>query len=336
MYHFETLFSLIIPVYNVAPYLERCLNSCMDQDFKKYEIVCIDDGSTDESGVILDKYHEKYKDRIRVIHSENKGVSEARNCGIRNSTGQFCWFIDPDDTIESRILEDLSRIINETDIVLLPFAEIDEQSGKKKVIDWRCSDYEKSDTFNEIVARNRFDKVWNYIVRKSVITENELFFGKGIILGEDRAFDFFLRQHIEKWVIFDKVSYYYFIRSESASKGLVHDDKYFRRMIENAYCTAFYYNEMRKKYSDKESDFKVQQLQSENVRYVINNSVKYGDVVFLKQYIGNLKAINMYPCPGQNMIQKEHSIHNTLCSLFNVPVIAELFCRLYGIKKRIS
>ena len=100
--------SLIVPVYNVEKYLERCVESILVQSYKNLEIVLVDDGSTDNSGQICDKY--KLKDeRIAVIHKENGGLSSARNAGIENSHGEYLGFVDSDDLIEPLMIEKMIK-----------------------------------------------------------------------------------------------------------------------------------------------------------------------------------------------------------------------------------
>lgn len=90
--------SVIIPVYNVEAYVRECLDSVLNQSFEDYEIICVNDGSTDNSGMILEEY-EKRSDKLRVIYQENKGLSEARNTGIRHATGKYICFLDSDDLL---------------------------------------------------------------------------------------------------------------------------------------------------------------------------------------------------------------------------------------------
>ena len=91
--------SVIIPVYNVEKYLERCLDSVINQSFTDIEIICVNDGSTDNSLEIL-KYYEQMDDRVIVIDKENQGLSETRNLGINISNGKYITFIDSDDWIK--------------------------------------------------------------------------------------------------------------------------------------------------------------------------------------------------------------------------------------------
>ena len=109
--------SVIVPVYNVRDYLEECINSIVSQTYKKLEIILIDDGSTDGSSDICDKYAVEDR-RIKVIHKENGGLSDARNCGLDNMTGDFVLFVDGDDAIKKDMIEVLIGLIyqSESDI----------------------------------------------------------------------------------------------------------------------------------------------------------------------------------------------------------------------------
>ena len=150
-------FSVVIPVYNGAPYLRECLDSVVAQTFANWEAICIDDGSTDGSGAILDEYAAKDK-RIMVIHAENRGVSAARNAGIDIASGKYVTFLDGDDVYEPFWLETFHRLIEETgaELVRLRFKFWDGGAhetvsvvGRPKrvcfageeVVDWGCSTY---------------------------------------------------------------------------------------------------------------------------------------------------------------------------------------------------
>ena len=92
------LISIIVPVYNVADYLDGCVQSIIDQDYPQLEIILVDDGSTDNSGVLCDRWAER-DERIQVIHKTNGGLSDARNAGIDAAHGTYYMFVDSDDTI---------------------------------------------------------------------------------------------------------------------------------------------------------------------------------------------------------------------------------------------
>ena len=126
-------FSIIIPVYNVAGYLEKSISSIKNQSFSDFECILIDDGSTDNSPTICDELV-KNDSRFHVIHKKNEGVAVARNIGIEKSSGEYILFLDSDDTFELNLLE---NIFNETkkefyDIVVFGYKRIREDGSTTK------------------------------------------------------------------------------------------------------------------------------------------------------------------------------------------------------------
>ena len=106
------IFSVVIPVYNVKDYLPKCIDSVLAQDFEDYEVILIDDGSTDgESGAICDRYAAAHPERIRAIHKPNGGVGEARNVGIEAAQGEYLIFIDSDDYIAPNMFRVLADAV---------------------------------------------------------------------------------------------------------------------------------------------------------------------------------------------------------------------------------
>lgn len=105
--------SIIVPIYNVEPYIGKCVESLVIQTYPNIEILLIDDGSTDNSGKVCDSLQEKYPEKVKVIHSDNRGLSAARNIGINNSTGSMIGFVDGDDWVEKEMFETLHKLITE-------------------------------------------------------------------------------------------------------------------------------------------------------------------------------------------------------------------------------
>ena len=129
-----TEISVTVPVYNVEKYLSRCLNTILDQTFPlDYEIICVDDGSTDNSGKILDEYAKRYS-KIKVIHQENQGLSVARNTALEQVQGKYTMFIDSDDFIAQNALEGLYNYAQKhgSDVVLMDFYQGDSQGNNAK------------------------------------------------------------------------------------------------------------------------------------------------------------------------------------------------------------
>ncbi len=105
--------SIIIPVYNTELYLKKCLDSIISQTYQDYEVIIVNDGSTDNSQNIISEYEKKYKDKIFAYYKENEGVSIARNFGIEKSKGEFITFVDSDDYIDKYMLEKMIKKANE-------------------------------------------------------------------------------------------------------------------------------------------------------------------------------------------------------------------------------
>ena len=109
-------FSIIIPAYNVSRFLRRCVESAVCQSYSSFEILIIDDGSTDDTGVLADQIEREYQDIVRVIHQENRGLGGARNTGIEKAQGKYIVFVDSDDYIRKDLLEIASKHIIENDL----------------------------------------------------------------------------------------------------------------------------------------------------------------------------------------------------------------------------
>ena len=113
--------SVIIPIYNVEKYLDRCIKSICNQTYENLEIILVDDGSTDGSPEMCDQYVEKDK-RIKVIHKQNGGLSDARNVGLEYATGQYIFFCDSDDYVERDLISECMESISKDSIDILIFA----------------------------------------------------------------------------------------------------------------------------------------------------------------------------------------------------------------------
>ena len=145
-----SFFSIIIPVYNVAPYLCECLDSVLAQTFTDWEAICVDDGSTDESGDILDKYAKK-DSRFRIIHQSNAGVSAARNSALDASRGEWITFLDADDKWQSNLLEVIKANVEANcEIIRFRFANWDGGSNSFPV------------AYSTAGVATIYDRIWGY------------------------------------------------------------------------------------------------------------------------------------------------------------------------------
>lgn len=214
--------SIIIPVYNVEQYLPRCIDSILAQTFTNFELILIDDGSTDSSGKICDKYSEK-DSRVKVIHKENGGLSSARNVGLGNAAGKYISFIDSDDYVSSDYLEYLHSLIKKYDADVVSANYILTYSNKVNFISRKKEQliigkekilffYLKQDKMNK---KNDFP-VWIKLYKKELFDGIQFPSGK---LYEDNITNFKIFQKCERYAKSSKIVYAYFQRRKSITKS---------------------------------------------------------------------------------------------------------------------
>ena len=192
----NSLVSVVIPVYNVEKYLRQCLDSVLNQTYTNYEVIMVDDGSTDLSGMICDEYAEK-DSRFRVIHKENGGLSVARNIGYDASHGEYVYYIDSDDWIESKTLEQLVQKASDTNADFVFFdgkSFEDSDKGynvKQGYIRKRQYDIGSGiAVFDELQKSKDFKSaIPTYLWKKSFLEKNKMSFYPGI-LYEDMIYSF--------------------------------------------------------------------------------------------------------------------------------------------------
>lgn len=161
----EIKFSIIVPVYNVEAYLEKCLDSLIVQTYQDYEIIAIDDGSTDQSSRILDLYQKKFPERLQVYHEENKGVSAARNKGVSYAKGEYLIFVDSDDYVKEDLLDMINQNL-EPDLDILKYSFYRE---KESSISYDSASFQTcsgKEAFEKIIKDSLFDVVWLYAIRR--------------------------------------------------------------------------------------------------------------------------------------------------------------------------
>ena len=174
------LFSVIIPIYNVAPYLRECLDSLLHQTFADWEALCVDDGSTDGSVAILEEYTAK-DSRIKVISKPNGGTASARNAGIKEAQGKYLFFLDSDDWIEPETLQVIAEHLKGEDVLCFSgkrYIEATQKYRPADILPERC--YSSGmDYYNEnaLVPRDfAFVCVVLRVYKRSYILNNNLFF----------------------------------------------------------------------------------------------------------------------------------------------------------------
>ncbi len=223
--------SVIVPVYNVEKYIDKCMESLLNQTYKNIEIILINDGSTDNCGKICDKYAELDK-RVLVYHKENGGVSSARNIGLDKASGEYIIFVDPDDWIELYTVEHIVSdfLNNDTDAVFYGYDEIlddyviTHSPDKTGIGDTREAIYQMMIGIGKGYYTIIANKAFKTEIFKSDV-DKYLYFNKDVYVGEDGLW---LTQMIKrcKTVFFDNRVYYHWLQhGNSASNSKVLSDK---------------------------------------------------------------------------------------------------------------
>lgn len=206
-------FSVIVPVYNVENYLKECVESILDQSYKDYEVILVDDGSTDKSGEICDYYAKlPVTIVIKCIHKKNGGLSDARNTGIANAEGDYLIFVDSDDWIDKDALKNLSAVLNnqKADVVVTRLAE----AFDDKIVHKDASIHLIKRSPDNEIAKFIFEKSGNtwpavrYIVKKKYIEQYGIHFKLGV-LHEDLDWTAKLFLSKPTCVIMDNEWYYH-------------------------------------------------------------------------------------------------------------------------------
>lgn len=211
--------SIIIPIYNTANRIKRCIDCVLKQSMQDLELVLVDDGSIDDSYDICVEYA-KYDKRIKLIKQENQGVSSARNTGLDNATGKFIFFFDSDDTMASNMAEDLIRLIDTHDIVISGVCKMNEEG---KVLNSLPATTIYQTTRWEAIASMYKDKhysyqgfLWNKLYRRDIIEQNGLRFHEELFYNEDRTFNVEYLLHCNTAIVITRPYYYYTIWSGGA------------------------------------------------------------------------------------------------------------------------
>lgn len=210
------LISVIVPIYNLENYIDRCIKSIANQTYQNLEIILVDDGSTDGSREVCDKW-EKTDKRIKCIHKVNGGLSSARNIGIDAANGDFIAFVDGDDWIDSSMYEILYTAIATTngEIATCGMYLSDGKSKKKYRCVSKIQEYDKKSVIKEILLDHSVDvSVCNKLYRKKVFESLRFPLGEN---NEDAAVALESIENVSRFVHVGVPLYYYFQREKSIS-----------------------------------------------------------------------------------------------------------------------
>lgn len=212
----EPLITVIVPVYRVVQYLDRCVQSIVNQTYTKLEIILVDDGSPDDCPAMCDAWAKK-DNRIRVIHKQNGGLSDARNAGLKQAQGRYIAFVDSDDWIDRRFLDYLYLAIKRTgaelsacDFAVVPDGESFSRNDEQELTVESASSY---DALNDLTSGVRFRAVaWNKLYLADVLKNEQFEYGR---IHEDEFFTYRIIDKAQKLAYVDIPLYCYRQRESS-------------------------------------------------------------------------------------------------------------------------
>ena len=232
-------YSFIVPVYNTEKYLKKCLDSLFNQTYKDFEIIVVNDGSTDKSSNIISKYQKKYKNII-VINKENEGLSMARNRGVQKSSGKYIIFVDSDDYVSNKLLEEVDKTIDDSDILRFQIATEDEEYTK--INKYHEEGFESMcgyDAFKYLSSYHFVEPAWCYVIRKNYYIENKFSFKKGVY-HEDFGLIPYVIYKARKVKSIDFIGYYYIQRN-----GSIMNNNDYKKTVKKAFDMLEQYKTMR-------------------------------------------------------------------------------------------
>ena len=215
-------YSVIIPVYNVEKYIDRCLKSIISQNYDDLEIIVVDNGSTDSSGSVCDTYANEYSN-ISVYHIENHGVGSARNFGLSKARGEFIYFVDSDDYLVGNLFADFAdKLVLDLDLAVFSYynsfeEDLTEKQRTEKSFPFK-GNYDKDGfimIFKELFLSDMLYTVWNKIYRREFLLENNLSFEQ-YELGEDVRFNLDVYREVNK-IYLSQDSYYVYVIGRKGS-----------------------------------------------------------------------------------------------------------------------
>lgn len=269
--------SIIVPVYNMEKYLNKCIDSLINQ--KKtaytYEILCVNDGSTDSSLSILNEYESLNNGLVKVINIENGGVSNARNVGIENALGKLITFVDSDDWVDENLVELSVENMKNNDIDLIIFDSY--YVNDKEVLH---KESVKGTVFN--TENHACSKVF----KMEIIKKYNIGFPSDLTIGEDMVFTFSYISAIDKFKHIDKAMYYYRQNRDDSSMNLAVNTKYKEvfKACEYIYSFAEKNKMLKNKQSGIEYLFIKNLIVRNTVKVIKNNKINKINSELKKQY----------------------------------------------------
>lgn len=312
------LLSIIIPCYNAEKYLDKLIESllCQNIGLNEYELLFIDDGSCDNTLDLLKKY--AISEDIKVIKQENKGVSAARNTGLRYAVGEYIWFIDADDFIKENILKTIFEILNKVNPDIISF---------DKIFYYKDDDIDNDNitVTNDLVKEKKWNAtVWNNIYKRFFLLNNNIFFPEDVIYAEDKYFNFCVYCLTNNCYYLNKKIYFWRQTEGTASRTFY--KKY--PQVVNSYLKLSL--EYKKFIEDKKLSSKNKRLAMVEINnnihnciyYCILNEKKYNEV---KKLIEEFKKLDLPKIKINYRYLKKLNVRNVIFFLLPINIFRIIF-----------
>lgn len=236
------LVSVVVPIYNVEQYLDRCINSIVNQTYNNLEILLIDDGSPDRCPEMCDEWAKK-DNRIKVIHKENQGLGMARNTGIENATGDYICFFDSDDYVSEELINSCVEMMHKyhPDIVAYGFYRVEDKNTVKLIVPNTPKEFYSNEEIADFVLPNFIGKDLNTGTDHKFVpsacsclfdlnlikNSNIRFYSERQIISEDVYFMFHLFAFVKSFCVIPKPYYYYYKNSNSLT-NVYREDRFLK------------------------------------------------------------------------------------------------------------
>jgi len=279
-------FSIIIPVYNTEKYLKRCLDSVLNQTYDNYEMIVINDGSTDNSKLVLNEY--KSNSKIKIIEETNHGVSYTRNLGMEHAQGDYILFLDSDDYYELDLLETLSKNITDEEMLRFNYYELKNET-KTSYKTLECKNKKGKEIFKDFIeSKIMIETPWMYAIKKEYMSMYKFSINK---YHEDFGLMPIMLYHCNNFSSINYTGYIYNRENEISITSYTCDDKELKKAMDTLYffkevklkekdphLLSFYSNGAILRIKNLSGNYKkeyIKELKKEKVyNYVLTNNIK--------------------------------------------------------------
>lgn len=242
----EAMLSIVVPVYNVAPYLEQSMQSILNQTYRNIEVILVNDGSTDGSGELCRKYAE-LDPRIKLFSQENQGVTGARKSGIKLVTGEYITFVDPDDYIDLDLFQRMMDVRGDFDTVVCQWFRESDQSVRRACDTIELGAYRTAEDMDFLLDHMINASVpgglinlkpgitsylWNKLYKTGIAKEVYQEIGENILRGEDMIFTYLYLLRCKSVLFTDICGYHYRVRNNSLAHSSIQGSKNLRRQCD--------------------------------------------------------------------------------------------------------